>query len=274
MLNSALIGAAAAVLYLISSIVLGVRLARGGAEIPRDKTTPLGLGLGALVLHGILLYQIVMTSAGVNLGFFNSFSLVAWLIALLLLLTALGKPVENLGILILPLAGLTVVLVLLFPSNRILSPSTPIGLETHIVTSIIAYSVLSIAAVQALLLAVQERQLRNRRPGGFIRALPPLQTMETLLFQMIWLGFVLLGIALLTGLLFIEDMFAQRLAHKTVLSIAAWGVFGILLWGRHRFGWRGRIAIRWTLGGIVALMLAYFGSKLVLELILGIPAGA
>ena len=98
--------------------------------------------------------------------------------------------------------------------------------------------------------------------------LPPLQTMESLMFQMVAIGFTLLTLALVTGFLFLEDIFAQHLVHKTVLSIIAWVVFGILLWGRWRFGWRGRVAIRWTIGGFIFLMLAYFGSKFVLELIL------
>ena len=92
--------------------------------------------------------------------------------------------------------------------------------------------------------------------------------MEQLLFQLIGTGFVLLSAGLLTGIVFLEDVFAQHLVHKTVLSIAAWSIFGILLWGRWRFGWRGRKAIRWTLSGFGVLILAYFGSKLVLELIL------
>ena len=92
--------------------------------------------------------------------------------------------------------------------------------------------------------------------------------MERLLFRMIAVGFILLSVSLLSGLVFLEDIFAQHLIHKTVLSIAAWGVFALLLWGRWRLGWRGRIAIRWTLAGFAVLMLAYFGSKFVLELVL------
>jgi ABC-type uncharacterized transport system permease subunit len=141
--------------------------------------------------------------------------------------------------------------------------------DAHILLSILAYSVLSIGALQAVLLAVQEKHLREKRPGGFIRALPPLQTMETLLFRMIGAGFILLSLALVSGALFVQDLFAQHLVHKTVLSIVAWAVFAILLWGRQRFGWRGRTAIRWTLSGFFSLMLAYFGSKWVLEVVLG-----
>jgi len=120
-----------------------------------------------------------------------------------------------------------------------------------------------------VLLAIQDYHLRNRHPGGFIRSLPPLQTMEALLFEMILAGFILLTMALLTGFTFLEDMFAQHLAHKTILSIIAWLVFGTLLWGRFRSGWRGQKALIWTLAGFLVLMLAYFGSKFVVEMVLG-----
>jgi len=119
-----------------------------------------------------------------------------------------------------------------------------------------------------LVLAVQDHQLRNKKPGGFVRALPPLQTMETLLFQMIGLGFFLHSLSLITGIIYLDDMFAQHIAHKTILSILAWIIFAILLWGRWRFGWRGSTAIRWTLAGFTVLFLAYVGSKWVLEVIL------
>jgi ABC-type uncharacterized transport system permease subunit len=111
--------------------------------------------------------------------------------------------------------------------------------------------------------------LRSRQPGGFIRALPPLETMEHLLFRLIGTGYALLSLSLLSAVPYTQDVVAQHLIHKTTLSVAAWVVFAILLWGRWRFGWRGRTAIRWTLSGFVVLMLAYFGSKLVRELILG-----
>ena len=117
-------------------------------------------------------------------------------------------------------------------------------------------------------MAVQERHLRSKRFDGVFKYLPPLQTMETLLFEMIWLGFITLTVAILTGFTFLHDMFAQHLAHKTILSIIAWAIFAILLFGRHRWGWRGVTATKWTLVGFSALMLAYFGSKFVLEVIL------
>jgi len=92
--------------------------------------------------------------------------------------------------------------------------------------------------------------------------------MEALLFELIAIGFIVLSIALATGFLYLDDMFAQHLAHKTILSILAWCTFATLLWGHFHFGWRGRVAVRWTIIGFTVLMLAYFGSKFVLELML------
>lgn len=261
----------AVLLYLLSSYLLAARLARGAAGISTDKSRILVIGLAAVLLHGLLLYQGLFTESGLNLGFFNASSLITWLVVLLLLVTAFTKPIESLGIVLLPLAAAALVLETAYPSQHLVPGSTNFGLKTHIVVSIFSYSLLSLAAVQAVLLAVQDHHLRHRHPGGFIRALPPLQTMEHFLFRMIILGFILLSLSLFSGFMFLEDMFAQHLVHKTVLSLLAWAVFAILLYGRWRFGWRGTTAIRWTLAGFVVLMLAYFGSKLVLELVLQRP---
>ena len=239
-----------------------------GIQSPTGKRLMVSLGSVGLILHAIVLYHNVFNPAGVNLGFFNALSLLSGIIVLLLVIAATSEPVENLGIAIFPLAGIAVVLEQIFPSHDILTEHEAIKLDVHILISILAYSVLSIAAVQAILLAIQNKQLHDRRILGFVRALPPLETMENLMFQMIGLGFVLMTLSLVTGILYLKDMFAQHLAHKTILSITAWLVYAILLWGRWRHGWRGKTAIRWTLGGFASLLLAYFGSKLVLELIL------
>jgi len=219
------------------------------------------------LIHAVVLYQAIFTSEGYNLGFFNILSLSGWGIALLVLTGTLFEPIESLGIALFPTAALTILLALFFPSSRIW-PTETWPQAAHIILSIAAYSLLSLAAVQAVLLAVQDYHLRHKRPGGFIRTLPPLQTMETLLFQMIATGLALLSLALFAGIFFIYDIAEQRLIHKTILSVLAWLVFATLLWGRWRFGWRGRTAIRWTLGGFSVLVLAYFGSRFVLEVIL------
>ncbi|HFD91842.1 MAG TPA: phosphohydrolase [Gammaproteobacteria bacterium] len=254
--------------YCASGVLLWHRLIRGKNGKAGGKALPLLVGAFGVGLHAGILRHTIFTSDGINFGFSHAVSLIAWLIALLLLVTALRRPVENLGIAVLPLGGLAILLEYAVPSVHFL-PAHLRHLEIHILLSIVAYSLLSIAALQALLLAVQDRHLHNKHPGGFIRMLPPLQTMEELLFKMIAVGFVLQSLSLASGLAFMDDIFAQHLAHKTILSIIAWVVFAILLWGRWRFGWRGRVAIRWTLGGFVALALAYLGSKLVLEIILG-----
>ena len=255
-------------LYLLTSAALTVRLAGTDSGLRMSRATVLLLGFSAVILHAVVLYPELMTANGLNLGFFNAASLIAMLTVVVLLLAALKQPVENLGIPVLPIAAATVALASWNPGQKTAITSGTWQLDLHILFSVLAYSLFALAAVQSVLLAIQDRHLRNRHPGGFIRALPPLVIMEQLLFQMIGTGFVLLSAGLLTGIVFLEDIFAQHLVHKTILSIAAWGIFGILLWGRWRFGWRGRKAIRWTLSGFVVLILAYFGSKLVLELIL------
>lgn len=268
-MNLFVLSALAIVLYLVTSAALTVRLAAGSSGLHINRGLVLLLGFGAAILHALVLYPQLVTNNGLNLSFFNAASLVALITVLLLLLAAIRQPVENLGIPLLPVAAAAVALAGWNPGQHEFITSGSWQLDLHILFSVLAYSLFALAAVQAVLLSIQDWHLRNRRPGGYIRALPPLQVMESLLFQMIGTGFVLLSAALLTGILFVEDIFAQHLVHKTLLSIAAWIIFGILLWGRWKFGWRGRKVIRWTLSGFVFLLLAYFGSKLVLELILG-----
>jgi ABC-type uncharacterized transport system permease subunit len=138
----------------------------------------------------------------------------------------------------------------------------------HIITSIIAFGVLSIAGVYAVFVELIDRLLRRHSVNKLVQTLPALDTLEELLFYLIKVGFVVLTVSLATGLIFVNDLFGQHLAHKTLLSIFAWLVFAMLLWGRWKKGWRGRVAVRMTLAGIGLLLLAYFGSKLILEVFL------
>ena len=267
-MNMNLIAILAAASYFLGGLSTGLRLFGAEDSWRPPRHVGIGLGFAGLLLHAVLLYLELFTAAGLNLGFFNAVSLAAWTVVGLLLVSTLSKPVENLAILALPVAAITVLLDVRYPGNRLLGEAAGWALRVHVLASMLAYSLLTLASVQALLLAVQDNHLRRHHPGGFIRALPPLQTMESLLFEMISLGFVLLTVSLVSGFVYLEDMFAQHLVHKTTLSIVAWVTFAVLLWGRYRFGWRGRKAIRWTLVGFAVLMLAYFGSKAVIELIL------
>jgi ABC-type uncharacterized transport system permease subunit len=232
-----------------------------------SRWTYLPLGGVAVVFHAVALME--SQEGGANFSFMNALSLVSFSINAILLPASLVRPVDKLGVITFPLAALILLLKWAMPgeTRTVQVHSWPMTL--HILTSLLAYSFLNIAALQAILLAIQDACLRRRHPGGYlVRSLPSLQSMETLMFQLIGAGLALLTIALVTGFLYLENMFAQHLAHKTVLSLLAWLVFAILLYGRVRHGWRGLTAIRWTLGGFIALMLAYFGSKMVLEIIL------
>jgi ABC-type uncharacterized transport system permease subunit len=258
----------AVTLYLGCTVLLMMKLRGSGKVASVSKQmilVPGFLGLGA---HLYTLSISMMSPIGINIGFFTALSLVSAFITLFTLVSAIRHPIEILGIIVMPIAAFTMAADLATTSVHLLPPGSPGGLIFHIVTSIIAYSILGLAALHAIVLSIQNRFLHRHQPGGLIRLLPPLKTMETLLFDAIIIGFACLSLSLLSGMVFLEDMFAQHLAHKTILSILAWLVFAVLLIGRWKVGWRGRTAIRWTLGGFISLMLAYFGSKFVLELIL------
>ena len=252
----------AIVLYAASSLYAISRFARSK---PIDRNSLLILVGSALLFHGGGIYGLSAANTGVQLGFFSVSSLIFWVINLIVLMSSLKKTLHNLFILLSPLSVLAVAASLL---GRDADIALTYQLASHVILSILAYSLLTIATLQALLLAYQNHQLKHKHTIGSVRLLPPLQTMESLLFELLWAGEILLTLSILSGMWFLEDIFAQHLAHKTVFSIAAWCIYALLLWGRHRLGWRGYTAIRWTLGGFALLMLAYFGSKLVLELIL------
>lgn len=226
------------------------------------------IGLGGLCLHGFALYSSMFSPLGINLGFYNAIALVSGFVTLFILIAVWRHPVEILAIILLPFAGLTLILNTNGDTSHLLPQDSSKALIFHILSSIIAYSILALAALQAVFLSIQNKFLHAHQPGGIIKLMPPLRNMEVLLFEVIIVGFVALTISLGSGLLFLENMFAQQLVHKTVLSILAWFVFLILLIGHWKLGWRGRTAIRWTLTGFISLMLAYFGSKFVLEIVL------
>ena len=222
---------------------------------------------GACLLHAIHLYPQTFTAHGLNLSFYNAVSILFFIISTLILILSLTKKREFLGILVLPLVATSILLTILKPEVSATSSNVH-GLQLHIVTSLFALGVLAIAAMQSILLFAQDKQIRNHNPSGITRALPPLHDTEKFLFQTITVGVALLSVALVSGFLFLENMFEQHIAHKTVFSILAWVLFALLLLGRWQFGWRGRVAMRWTLGGFGFLILAYLGSKFVQELLL------
>ena len=260
-------------LYLTCSALLFFRLKQpanvpgeSGGRLPRKQV--IMIGMAALCLHVLALYSSMVGPMGINLGFYTAISLVSAFITLLTLTAVWRHPVDILAVILLPVTALSMLIDSISSSSHLLPPESSGELVFHILTSIIAYSILALAALQAILLSIQSKFLHAHQPGGLIRLMPPLKEMEVLLFEVIVVGFVALTISLGSGLIFLENMFAQQLVHKTLLSILAWFVFLILLIGHWKLGWRGRTAIRWTLSGFASLMLAYFGSKFVLEIIL------
>lgn len=226
-------------------------------------------GAIALPFHLLSLHLLMhMPDGNVRFGFYNLLSLVTAVIVLLTLITSLYRPIINSTIVAYPLAALALLLSLIGDHSH--APVRPLstGSEVHVLLSIMAYCLLTLATIQAALLSVLEKRLHLHRTKRLLGLLPPLQTMEQLLFEMMTIGVILLTLAILSGFVYLHDVFAQHLLHKTVFSLLAWSIFTTLVIGHHLFGWRGRIAVRGTLTGFVLLLLGFFGSQLVLELIL------
>ncbi len=258
-----LLSAIAATFYLASAAMIALPLVRQTSR--RVQRQGLATAYAAVLLHAFVLTRNLIVHHGLDLHFFAALSVVGCALAGLCLLVNRFQSVAALGVIVFPLAA-TLLLI------DLATPYTPTALEwqikLHAAFALLGYSVLSIAALLAISLTVQEKALRQHNVGGLLRVLPPLTLTEALMFQLIGAGFVLLTFTLLTGVLFVDNLFAQHLVHKTVLSIAAWLTFGILLFGRWRYGWRGRRAVRFTLSGMALLLLAFFGSRFVLELLL------
>ena len=261
---SVISGFAAFALYLVACLILYRQYS--GQQRP-SRASVLIPGSLAVLAHGLCLWQIILTSHGLQLGVFPVASTVAFTGAIVVLLSSLYRPFEWISALVYPFAALTIPAMLWVNTGYIAHPLAH-GLGMHVLFSILAYAVLAIAACQAVLLWVQDRQLKSGHIRGVMRVFPPIQVMESMLFEAIWLGQILLTVAILSGFLYVDNLFAQNLAHKSVLTLVSWVVFSVLLTGRYLRGWRGRTAIRFTLSGFAVLLVAFFGSQLVLEFIL------
>ena len=257
---------------LLSFIVIAFYLAVAAHYWQRKEATVWTRILlpAALILHGVLLYDTLFGGGGLNLGLTNAVSAIFWLTALIYQLTNLRHQLKSLQAFVLPIAALCVLLQWMFPEQHVLSYSSDPLFKVHLAISFAAYSLFTFAALHALLMAAAERTLHRKPSMLNIPSFPPLMAMEKLLFQILTLGFVLLTLTLVSGIAFSEQLFHQvfQFNHKTVFTIISWFIFATLLYGHYKHGWRGKVAIRWTLWGFVALFLAYVGSKFVLEFIL------
>ena len=255
-------------LYVTATLLLATKVFNIINKLAGKDLIILVLGIIALASHGEILHQTIFLQAGFDFSFFNVISIIGWFVALIVLFASLYYPIQQLLLILYPIAGVTILLEYFIPDVRILDQSLSMGLRIHIVLSICAYSLLMIGALQALLLAIQDKLIKTKQVSKIIDILPPLQIMEKLLIQIIVVGFFFLSLSLITGIVFVYDIFEQHLAHKTVLSILAWIIYSILLWGRWSFGWRGKRVTNWVLGGFITLLLAYTGTKFILEFVL------
>jgi ABC-type uncharacterized transport system permease subunit len=223
----------------------------------------------ALLGHGGLLFHSVLGQGDIRLGFGNSLSTILWLTALVYWLASHRAPLARLQAWVSGLAAVSVLLMAVFTGSHVIPNSESLTLRTHLVVAFLAYGLLAVAALHAVLMTVLEKQLH--RGALSHEAAPPLLTLEAMLFRTIGVGFALLTLAVFSGVFFSEMIFGTplHLSHKVVFGILSWLVFGGLLLGRHFRGWRGRTALYWTITGFTLLLLAYLGTQFVLEVLLG-----
>jgi ABC-type uncharacterized transport system permease subunit len=227
-----------------------------------------GLTLAAIFAHSDAIVHLMRRVVPFSIGLLEAVSMLGWTLAVLACFIAFERQNRVLTAILLASAAFGATATRSGPS---FAEETSSGWEltAHILLSLGAAALLFAAAVTAVLLFILDRRLRARRLSAVPTVLPPVDTLEKIMFRSIATGFALLTLALLTGFIFVTNLFAQHLEHKTVFSLIAWVLFAILLIGRARYGWRGRLAVRLTLWGFGLVILAYFGSKFVLEYLLG-----
>ncbi len=237
----------------------------------RTDWLPRLLPVFPLMLHLYLLNEGVFGGEGVRLGFSTSISAVAALTVLTYAVAAWRYHLGGVQGFVLAFAAAAVAIEAISPMPHAAAYSSMPIFKLHLAMAFAAYALFTIAALHALLISLAEKHLHKAVPPAVVAGLPPLLTLEKLLFRMIQLGFLLLTLTLLSGVLFSEEIFgrAAPINHKTIFGLISWLIFAALLLGRRIYGWRGRTAIYWTLAGFMSLMLAYVGVKFVLEVLLG-----
>jgi ABC-type uncharacterized transport system permease subunit len=260
----------------IFAIILFVLYALGAwamlRSVKQPRLEPLAwiLILIAIVGHSDVIMLMMRANARFSIGLFEATSMLGWTLAVLACAISIDKQNRVLGaILLLSAAVGAAAGAFAGAGGGYTEATTGWELTAHILLSMGAAALLFAAAVTAILLVILDRRLRTRRIANLSSGLPPLDALEKIMFRLVAAGFGLLTLALITGFVFVTNLFTQNLVQKTVLSLIAWLIFGVLLIGRLRFGWRGRSAVRWTLSGFGILAVAYFGVKFVLEYLFG-----
>lgn len=230
---------------------------------------------GTLLVHGFGLYTGLFVAGAMQFSFSLALSLMLWLAVFIYWLESFRSRMDGLQPMVLPLAAACTALPVVFPEAHVLTHAGTWGFRLHFIAAMLAYSLFTLSALHAVFMGYTERKLHQRALTKSLASLPPLLTMEALLFRMIAVGFLLLTAALVSGSFFSEEIFGKALTldHKTLFAFVSWGIFAALLVGRHARGWRGRTALRWTVAGFVVLLLAYIGSRFVLEVVIGRAGG-
>ena len=255
----------AAVCYALAIVQL-LMATRSNLEQQQTQAFPIW-GLAGAIFHLTTIAINTIEHQGLSSSLFDALSITAFIV---MSMGLVAQTRYTLRAMLLPAFIIAIICLILASSYSHHTPilATSPGMLTHILSSIIAYSLLSLATLLALTSQLMERSLKDHREISWLRQLPPLQTMESLLFQLITIGWLILTAAIISGGIFIDDLFAQHLAHKTLFTIISWLLYGLLLIGRHNYGWRGTTALKLAIAAFIALVLAYFGSKFVLEILL------
>jgi len=256
--------AAAMLFYCLALVLVTSRLFH--IEGPNRKAVMVASAL-AVIMHGFVLSNAIFTVDGLNLSLTNVISLINWIIALAFTITMLRLKVIIVVPVVYACSILSVALLWLLPPQYIINFEKHPEILAHVVLSLIAYSALMIAALYAIQLWFIQNKLK-RKQMIMSPAMPPLMTVEKQLYHLILIGFMLLSLSLVTGFIFLEDMFGNGQGHKATLSIMAWIVYAIMLWQQYTVGCRIRTAVIYSLSGAGLLSLAYFGARIVKELIL------
>lgn len=227
----------------------------------------------ALGLHAFGLEDSIFGEGGMRFSFSLALSLMMWLAVLIYWLESFMARMEGMQPMVLPLAAACAASPVLFPGAHLVTHAGSMGFKLHFLAAMLAYSLLTLSALHAIFMGFTENALHKRLLKRSLASLPPLMTMEKLLFRMLGLGFLLLTLAVGSGIFFSEQLFGKPFGfdHKTFFALASWAIFATLLIGRHAWGWRGRRALRWTLTGFALLILAYIGSRFVAEVLLNRP---
>lgn len=225
----------------------------------------------ALIVQGAGLYDGLFATGTLRFSFSLAVSLMLWLAVLIYWLESFQSRMDGMQPMVLPLAAISSILPAIFPQSHEIGHANAFGFRVHFLTAMLAYSLFTLSALHALFMGFVEQRLHRRAINRHQASLPSILSMEALLFRMIGVAFVLLTAALVSGLFFSEQIVGKALVfdHKTLFAFASWMIFAALLFGRHQYGWRGRIALRWTLTGFLLLILAYIGSRFVSEVLLG-----